>query len=322
LYHGLFFETNLVHQFSSGFVALTVGSRGEFSGRVSLDGGTYPFAGRFDLEGQGHVQVRRGKAPALEVDLQLNFAGNQIDGTVTDGTWSAELFADRVLMPASMGNDYLGVYTMAMSGNNAAAGFLGDSYASLWVDYYGTIRMSGKLADGTSIRQTLKVSQNGLWPFYVSLYNGKGSIFGWITFSNQTTPGLSGNLVWFKPANPRNKLFPVGFTNQITAVGSTFFTPDGVNVGTPVHVNSGTLTLTGGNLPPGQSYLINLAEVVADAGPVQVQWNPVFGLVKGSFIHPVTGHRTRLQGVVLQEQGVARGYFMGTNESGTFLLQP
>ena len=45
------------------------------------------------------------------------------------------------------------------------------------------------------------------------------------------------------------------------------------------------------------------------------------GLLNGNFVHPVTKAKTAIKGVVLQQQGSARGYFPGTDQSGSILLE-
>ena len=50
----------------------------------------------------------------------------------------------------------------------------------------GTITLAGSLADGTAISQSSVVSQDGYWPLYVNLYGGKGSLWGWNYFTNNT----------------------------------------------------------------------------------------------------------------------------------------
>jgi hypothetical protein len=45
------------------------------------------------------------------------------------------------------------------------------------------------------------------------------------------------------------------------------------------------------------------------------------GAITGSVVHPFTGKKIQLRGAVLQKQGVAYGYFLGTNESGSVTLE-
>ena len=54
------------------------------------------------------------------------------------------------------------------------------------VDSKGTVKFAGKLGDGTSVSQSALLSIDGQWPFYISLYSGSGSLFGWLTFAVAT----------------------------------------------------------------------------------------------------------------------------------------
>jgi hypothetical protein len=49
--------------------------------------------------------------------------------------------------------------------------------------------------------------------------------------------------------------------------------------------------------------------------------SPSSGSFSGKYVVPGTGTKLTLGGVVLQQQGVARGFFLGTNQSGGILLQ-
>jgi|GEM_PF-5035810 len=42
----------------------------------------------------------------------------------------------------------------------------------------------------------------------------------------------------------------------------------------------------------------------------------------GSFVHPVTKAKALIQGVLLQPQNEARGFFLGTHPSGRITLEP
>ena len=74
----------------------------------------------------------------------------------------------------------------------------GDGYGTAAVDAAGNLRFSGTLGDGTKISPVTFLSASGQWPFYSSLYSGKGSILGWLTFSSETNTDVSGPLNWFK----------------------------------------------------------------------------------------------------------------------------
>ena len=85
----------------------------------------------------------------------------------------------------------------------------------------------------------------GQWPFFVPLYSGKGSILGWLTFSNAPDSDISGLLNWIKPAQPAARLYPAGFTNVTGAIGSAYQFTSGVPV---LDFSAGQLSLTNGNL--------------------------------------------------------------------------
>src|SRR5437867_2232951 len=99
-YYGLFSEhTQPSHQ-SSGFVTITTTSKGTFSGKLQVNGARVSFKGAFDSSGKASVTANavpsRGIAP-LHLDLQLDQSSvaEAITGTISDGTWSADLSAHR-----------------------------------------------------------------------------------------------------------------------------------------------------------------------------------------------------------------------------------
>jgi len=46
------------------------------------------------------------------------------------------------------------------------------------------------------------------------------------------------------------------------------------------------------------------------------------GLLKGSFVHPLSGKLAKFQGVLFQAQRFGSGYFLGPTESGAITLDP
>jgi len=317
VYSGLFYETNGVQETNAGFFTLTLANNGVFSGSVSLDGGTYPYTGRFDLAGKTAVLVRRARKPSLTLPFLLDFANRQLRGTVTDGDWTAELYADRELIkPPGLTNDYRGVHTFVVPGSP----FLGDSYATLSTDGNGTVRMTGRLGDGVSISRSLRISQNGLWPLYLSLYGGKGSMMGWISFSNETAADPAGDMIWIKPANTTGKYYATGFTNLVSIIGSSFVTPIWVKSAAKRSFTNGVLILSDGNLPVALTNRFLTNGTATGTNHVVLKWDPVTGVVTGSFVHPGTRQSISLQGVMLQNQSSARGFFLGTNQSGPLIF--
>ena len=98
-FNGLFWNPTNVTEASSGFFTLTLRPSGAFTGKIMTSGGTYnfPTTRNFDVGGQVQFTVPT-KQSSLTFNLQLDLshpASQQITGTVTDGTWTAALTADR-----------------------------------------------------------------------------------------------------------------------------------------------------------------------------------------------------------------------------------
>ena len=58
------------------------------------------------------------------------------------------------------------------------------------------------------------------------------------------------------------------------------------------------------------------------ANEVSLAFSPATGSFTGSFVDPSTGKTVSFQGVVLQQQNVARGFFLGLHESGSVIVEP
>ncbi len=322
VYSGLFYETNGVRRPSAGFFTLTLGSKGSFSGYLLLDGGRHSFSGRFDLSGQAQVLVRRGRKSSLTMTLELDHEGMAIHGGVSEGTWVSELISDRAFTISSDPSaPYEGVYTLSIPGDDSPERLIGDGFARFWIDYYGKIHATGTLADGTHFSRSTRILHNGVWPLYISLYGGNGSILGWINFTNRPVGGLGGDVIWFKPSKNSAKYYPAGFTNQTAAIGSPFLTPQSVKPHGTVTVTNGVVILAGGNLPLAITNTFDLNGTATGTNRIALKWNVISGAVSGAFIHPATGRSIALEGVLLQNQNGARGFFLGTNQSGSFMLQ-
>ncbi len=323
-YSGIFFDTNQPQQRSSGFLSLRLVSSGAFSGSMTLDGAASAFSGRFSSNGLASVRVvRRGKT-TLTNSLAFNAADQRVEGSVSDGTWTAPLQANRAVFNAgNKATAYAGRYTLAIPGSSdptAAPG--GDGYGTLTVDLAGTIRLTGVLADGMAFSQAATLSKDGAWPLYASLYSGKGSVVGWIAFTNSDGT-LGGNLNWIRPAIARTAYYGAGFNVQSAAIGSLYTATNRVNV---LSMASGTVTLTGGNLasPITDPVTVGLSSVVPDRSAtngLRLTIDRRYGLLQGSFVNPAPRGIRVIRGVVLQSQSQGRGYFLGPNQSGEMTLE-
>src|SRR6185503_10636847 len=85
--------------------------KGKLSGRLLLAGKSISLSGALNESGKAILKVARGDQRALTVTLQVDLAtGDQISGKVTDGKWTADLWADRAAFgkgnPAPMAGNY------------------------------------------------------------------------------------------------------------------------------------------------------------------------------------------------------------------------
>src|SRR5262249_12679256 len=110
----------------------------------------------------------------------------------------------------------------------------------------GAVALTGTLADGSAIVQRAPLSKDGQWPFYVSLYGGKGSILSWVTFTNPPSR-VGGRLNWSKPALATSKYYPSGFNVESMFTGSVYVPPVGVT-NRILSFSNGVVMCQGGNI--------------------------------------------------------------------------
>jgi hypothetical protein len=312
---------------SSGFVNVKLTQKGKFSGKILL-GKTYPLRGTFNNSGEAHANVSRGNGKtALTVNLQLDLTNgtDQIVGTVVNASegWVAPLLADRAnagLPPVTE----KGQYTMVIPGvTNSPSNPAGDGFGFVNVDANGQLRFKGTLADGSQVNQNVSISKAGQWPLYASVHGGNGSILSWVTFTNDFGSSFQGELSWIKKAKP-GRNYQNGFTNATSVIGSRYTVPaSGTSV---LDIISGTVTLSGGNLTEPFTNEVtlgsnNVVSVLTGTNGLKLTITLPTGLVNGNFVHPDSKTTTAIKGVVLQERNNARGFFLGTNQSGAVILK-
>ena len=327
LYNGLFYETNEISYNSAGMVRLSVNANGFFSGKVSLNK-TYGFKGNFDTSLHAEVSVPRGTnmTPlALTMDFVNTNSSPQIFGTVSDGTFTAPLTCDfapyhALTNPAPQ----LGRYTMIIPGDDSNGGPAGNSYAFVSVTGSGVARMSGILSDKRGFSQTASISADGHWPVYIPLNRGTGAITSWLTFTNEPTSSLKGNLTWIKGPAPFDIFYPGGFTNTTLVSGSTYTNP----VARILSITNGTTVMDGGLLISSLTNTVTLTATNSfvvtggTASGLLLKVNLLNGYVYGSFLHPATLRPSAIRAVVLQQQNRAEGMFLGTTQTGSFIFGP
>ena len=326
-YNGLFYETAGVSPLSSGSFAATVTDSGVYSGTLLLFGRKYSFSGRFDSSGRATNSIPRSKLATLTVDLELDVSGgDQIRGSVTDGSWSAQLLADRAVFDKTTNPaPQAGTYTLAIPGlTGATASPAGNGFGTLTVDTAGHVKFSGVLADGTKVTQTTTISKSGDWPLFAPLYAGQGSILGWLSVTNRPGDDINGSLSWFRLQQPSARYYPAGFAFSTQAMGSAYVPPAAGSP--PVNFNNGQVWLTDGNLTQSvtNQVLLNANNKVTNLGGSKLALSiaPSSGVFAGNVTDPATGKSLAVKGAVLQKQNLGLGFFLGTNQSGGFYIGP
>jgi hypothetical protein len=259
------------------------------------------------------------------VDLQLDGGRtDMVTGTVSDGTWTADLLGYRAVFNAStLPAPQAGKYTMLLPGDN---GMLGSGYGLVTIGSGGSIVMSGLLGDGVAVVQSTSLSADGLWPVYATLYANNGLLHGWVTITNRGTNSVEGQLVWLKSSGLSGNIYPNGMNTEIDVVGSTYIPPATGSRALPV--TNGIVLLSNGNLSYDMTNSITLSSAnlitvtPAYTNKLVLSINAGLGTIGGSFRDPVS-HLTRtIKGVLLQQQTNAQGFFLDSDRSGDFLLRP
>jgi hypothetical protein len=324
-FNGLFSPSAGVTHQNSGFINLTTTAKRKYSGRLQIGGGTYSISGQLDAAGNAVNLIKRSNQSPLTVRLLVSDE-DWMGGTVSNASWVAEIVADRgVYNSKTRFAPEAGQYTLIVPGTNGDTTLpQGSGYGTVSVSKSGIISFAGSLADGTKISQSVPISQQGQWPLYAALYRGQGSVLGWIAI--KVAAHVGGGLVWTKPIT-LNEQYPSAFAWMTEAIGARYTPPGkGSNVLASVGCNL-TLSICGGGLTDNifNAFTLNAKNQVKDAsgaGKLSLSFTPSTGLFSGTQIIPEARKTISFKGVILQDQGIGAGYFMGTEQGGSIRLEP
>ena len=169
-YYGLFYVTNNAAPESSGSFDAMVGGGGNHTARLRLGGGSYPLSGTFSLTGAASNSIARPGLARLLVNLQLDMSNGPLTGTVSDGTWTADLAANPAVYSKTNPAPQAGKYTLLIpGGDNGAIAPGGNGFGAVTVSETGAVTFNGMLGDGTPVTAASMVSSDGQWPLYASL---------------------------------------------------------------------------------------------------------------------------------------------------------
>lgn len=321
-YNGLFYEAGGAGLLSSGSFALTTTRRGAFSGRLLMGANRYSFKGQLDSSGQALAPIqRRGENPiALTFQIDPDDP-SKLSGTMSDGTWSADLVADRSMFNARTNPAaFAGRYTAILPGGTDRNSQIprGNGYATIVVNRSGSVICSASLADGTKVSQSAWLASDGRWPFYAALYRGRGQLLGWLAFNNSPAQPLAGQTSWIKSTGSGGTYYADGFTLLSPATGSAYQPP---SRGVPVlDANEGYVAFGGATLRDSFTNNISIAPnnkvINLSDNKLTMTFVSGSGLFRGSVIDPRGGSLLPFGGVILQNQNVGSGCFLQGTQGG------
>jgi hypothetical protein len=361
----------------------TVSATGSFTGKLTTGGTAVSFKGVLRRDGVAWfdsktdlLEVAKGRGAgrvvlgslllrAQETGELPRLAGELVSGTATFGTVSAEKFvysAARVLPagmqrvpveildPASENGRYTALFEPRVDDALETNGGLertqfpqSSGYAKVMVASSGVVSLAGRLADGTPVSYSNRLSPNRAVPVHVPLYAGRGFLAGTPVFdASQLATDLAGaQMRWVRPSGLAAP-FEAGWEDGITVdlVGSkyvpvtkptrtvplpanpytvfgpevpvTAFVVDAVPdfVGLRVELAGGGLqarTTDEGQLSPGNVFKVT---GTPGAAGLKLVFATADGGFTGSFTHPASNKAQLVAGVVLQKTKRAVGGFV------------
>lgn len=330
-YQGLYYEPEGARHESAGAFTLTLRKSGAYTATLLGAGQTHSLSGVFSLDGRATNFVGSGGLATVEWTLDFDHSRtNYLTGAVTGAgdTWVASLIGDLVPVYGTEVSPYRGKYTVVIPGARSESVTdqpAGDSFGSVVVSPSGLLTFSGALADGKAVTQSASVSAHGIWPLYLSLYGGKGSLLGWVQLNTNPPPAdamRSDAVLWARPEQTNAAYFPQGFEVVSRLVGSRYKPASPV---VPLGEEGEVRFLGGGLLNPLTNQVtLTSSNTIINQGP-----NPMTmtltrsnGWFNGTNTLPAGAAPIAFQGAMLQDRLVGYGFFRNAGQSGWVVFGP
>ncbi len=216
-----------------GRLDLKITVKGATSGKLVLGTASHTLRGVLDTTpgsqaGQAVLTIaRKGGAPPLTLTLDFDGANRITNADLTDGD-SALAFTgwrnvwDRKANPAIPAFAAYHTFALEIPNHIGVADVpQGNGYGSVTLAPAGTLRITGKLADGEAFTGSAFTGPEGEAVVFQTRYKTKekGSVAGWLDL-NDASISLGGELTWTRPANPAPKhtLYRNGFPGVVDLV--------------------------------------------------------------------------------------------------------
>lgn len=332
IYRGLI-QSNPVQPSNGGFLTLNLTPGGSFTATVQFGGKSYRLVGAFDSAGHFSGTLLRAGLSSLAVSLDIDITGGTdslsgtfFDGSITSTASGALSFFNPTTNIAPQAGRYTFLIPPSDPGNAVPQG---TGYGTVTISPSGGVSLVGRLGDDTPLLRAGRLAKDGTFPLYAQPYAGTGAVSGLVSFENLSGQSdFDGALDWFRPANNASGFYPVGFSTQVSVIGSRYRRPAaGVRVlDFAATQSNGVLSFSDGNLsstPPDRTITLTATNaVIPDPGPrVSLTINLTNGLFSGVFTDPFTGGLRGYHGAVFQDRDDGAGVFRGNGQTGTVELR-
>lgn len=334
---------------TSGSMLMSSTTTGAFSFKILMGGRTLSGRGGFNPDGVAEVSIARKGTTPLRLQLVHSSVPDvdRIVGRLTDGsfdgptisgqTFATDFVVDRRVWDAKLNpaTAQAGAYTVILihgsDGPPSADLPHGHGYGAASIATSGSLKFTGRLADGAKVSAASYLSKNAEWPLYAPIYKNNGFVIG--KPSLREVVNISdgdGTLHWWKRANPKSVSYPGEIKTESRLLMSRYRVP-------PSNTRPLTLASLGGNvlvslndlnLEPATERVGTMNAGGATVIPPQggerlaLSFNLKTGSLGGSFIHPQTGAKTAVAGVFFQKQNLAVGSYLAGTAGGRILLEP
>jgi hypothetical protein len=158
-------------------------------------------------------------------------------------------------------------------------------------------------------------------PLYVPQAGTAGQVAGPLAFEGNE---VNGDFGWRKPPQTKGAFWPGGFSQLVVADGGRYLPPArGFRVITPESLRLElTGPITGGSFAETLQLTSQNKFVFAlpNLAKLKLKHNQATGAMTGSYFDSGLGRTLKLEGVILQGEQRAGGFYLGTSSAGTWNL--
>jgi hypothetical protein len=318
---------------SQGLFTMTLSSTttGAFTAKLIVPGAQFPIKGTLTPTYGRYDSLQAAGRATLSIHLSVDNAVPGFGGTITItsvggtqvyGVQSTLLgtYNRTALPPAGLAGYYTVVIPAVSSTDPSLPA--GTGYGTMSVTKYGAVSISGKLGDGTAFIAKAPLHADGkTWTLFTA--SKVGSIAGTLTAESLASSDCDAVIDWIRYGQARGIYYPGGFTVAADMFAALYVAP-------ALTTTSGSLTLSGGNLPPAgitntltisSKYAVTITGANAKGTSVRIVARP--GAFSGAFPFPATKRPKAFSGVIYNKPTPGGyGLFLGTNQSGTVEITP